>query len=130
MNKNNINVKNIVVLQVTSPLYTYDDIDKAIIKFKNSPKKTLVSVCEPIQHPNDMIYHIDGKLRYNKLINRQDYDECFFENGCIYISDVEEYLKNNIFINEDTELFKMDIKSGVDVDTNFDLEILNSLMRK
>jgi 8-amino-3,8-dideoxy-alpha-D-manno-octulosonate transaminase len=127
----NIVVKNIVLLQVTSPLYSYNDIDNAIIKFKNSDKKTLVSVCEPIQHPSDMIYSENEKLIIQKKnSNRQDYTQFFFENGCIYISELDEFLNTSNFLNENTELFKMNIQSGIDVDNDFDLTILNKLLEK
>ena len=126
----NIIVKNIVILQVTSPLYSYKDIDNAIIKFKKSGKKTLVSVCEPIQHPNDMILIKKDKLKINQKKNRQLFDKYYFDNGCIYISEVKEYLKTKKFLTEDSELFYMNIESGIEIDTDFDLKLLNLLLKK
>ena len=123
---------NIVVLQPTSPFRDAKDIDCAIEKFKNSNKKTLVSVSEPLQHPGDCVLK-DSNGQYKRLeiaaghVQRQSYPEVFFIDGGIYISDTKNFIQTHDLIGDDPEIFKMDQSHSLDIDSPFDLEIARAL---
>ena len=129
--------KNIIICQVTSPLYTYHDVDNFIINFNQSKSISQISVSETIQNPRDMVIEKDSKLKMlitNKIERRQEYDNYYYINGCLYMTSLDNYIeKNNKKINpffEEgiTNLFKMDIKSGIDIDEPFDLKLLETFI--
>lgn len=126
----NITVKNIVLLQVTSPLYNTNDIDNAILQHKKSKRNKLVSVSVPLQHPQDMIKLNDEGI-YDSFVpkNRQLYDKYAYINGCIYISDTNAFYKDkSFFTKDDTTIYMMNTLSGIDIDTSDDLSILNGIL--
>ena len=126
--KYNLVIKNFVVLQPTSPLRNSKDITKAIKTFKKLKCKSLVSVSETFQHPNEMFF-IDKNKKKIKIIkkhkeeNRQNFKKCVFVNGAIYVSNTEHFLKNKKFLTNKTEFFFMDKKNSIDIDESFDLKI-------
>lgn len=123
---------NIVLLQPTSPLRKAKDIDKAISEFYNNKKtKNLVSVSQPINHPNEILYlkkKLVKKLIISKDSNRQNFKNFFFVNGCIYICDANNFLKNKGFINENTQIFKMNKKFSLELDDYDDLKIMRGIL--
>jgi N-acylneuraminate cytidylyltransferase/CMP-N,N'-diacetyllegionaminic acid synthase len=66
-----------------------------------------------------------------KKIRRQDYeDKYWFINGAIYCFGVDEFILNQGFNWENAILYKMDIMNSIDIDTDFEFEIVENLMRK
>jgi 8-amino-3,8-dideoxy-alpha-D-manno-octulosonate transaminase len=128
----NINVKNIIVCQTTTPLYSYIDLDKAIIKHKENDNKSLITVSKPMQDYGDMIIYNEEKKKYVRsieTINRQNYYPSYWINGIAYISNLDIYIKEKTFFNNfDFYLIKND-ESNIDVDTEFDLKLLNFLIK-
>ena len=123
---------NIILLQPTSPFRSAKDISCAIKKFQNSPKHTLVSVSEPIQHPGDCILkNPDGRFRRLNIgvgvSGRQSYPEVLFIDGGIYISEVNHFLKTQELIGDDPEVFKTGQYNSIDIDTPFDLELARAV---
>lgn len=119
----NIKVKNIVLLQVTSPLRQYTHIISAIEDYENENKTCLVSVNESINHPcntlilNDDIYIPITKFSFTR---RQEFKNSATLNGAIYIISSDEYKKTNTFMNENINLFFMDKILSVDIDDEQD----------
>ena len=82
----------LVVLQPTSPLRNYKDINKALQIIRNSKYKSLFSVSESLEHPYEVIKTL-GKRKWSHVLKksknfyrRQDFDiKTFFINGAIYI---------------------------------------------
>jgi len=126
--------ENIILLQPTSPFRTSEDILQAINIFLISNTKTLVSACEPIQHPGDFLVK-NNNGRYTKLgiqsggyvSGTQSYSEMLFIDGSIYISNTEEFLKTHDIIGDNPEVFKISQSHAIDVDTQFDLDMARSL---
>ena len=90
----------IVVLQPTSPLRNYQDINKAIKIVKNKKYKSLFSVSESIEHPYETIkIKNNGKWQYilpkSKLYYRRRHFDfvSYFINGAIYIIHRELIIK-------------------------------------
>ena len=57
-----LNFKHFILLQPTSPLRTYKDIDQAISFYKKKKIKNLISVTKPLQDPSEMIFIKNKKL--------------------------------------------------------------------
>ena len=127
--KENAIIKNIVILQPTSPQRTNLDIDNSIKYFERQKSKILFSISKPINHPNELIYfekNLPNKVILEKknFYNRQEYKDFYFINGSIFISNLNYYLDNKNLINSKTSFFKMEKKHSIDLDDNFDKSIL------
>ena len=85
---------NIVLLQPTSPLRKYNDIDNAIKKFINNKADSLFS-CVDI-HPYIWRYKNSNMIPLNyrlfKRQNRQNIPQALIENGSIYVTK-KKYIK-------------------------------------
>jgi CMP-N-acetylneuraminic acid synthetase len=123
LEKKNIKVKNIVLLQVTSPLRQYTHIISAIDEYECGNKTSLVSVNESVNHPcntlilKDEIYIPITKFSFTR---RQDFKNSVTLNGAIYIITSDEYKKTNVFMNNNTNLFFMDKILSIDIDDEQD----------
>lgn len=135
-----ITVKNIIILQVTNPLITSYEIEKAINIFDNSKYNYLISVSQPIQHIGCMLNINKETNEFNHIIdfkggNRQDYkDNIYFINGNLYIGKVNEILKNTdnkaLFLkNNETYFFYQDTNSGFQVDNYNDIVIMETMLK-
>ena len=106
---------NIVILQPTSPLREAKDIDNAIRMYLSSKKSSLLSVSEPICHPQEIIYEKQNKilplLKNTIQQNRQGFKKFYFINGSIYIINAEQFKKSPKILNKNSAIFKMEKKT-------------------
>lgn len=121
LNKNDIKVKNFIILQVTSPLRQYYHINEAIEMYESNNCESLVSICESFNHPynsfikNNNLYECIIKDKFNR---RQEYPKSVSLNGAIYIKNTDEYLKTKgKIINDKTFYYEMDKLLSIDIDT-------------
>lgn len=108
-----------VLLQPTSPLRTKYHINHAWNLYKKENLKCLFSVSEkknkfPIQTKKKKIY------KNNKLINK--YKKRLYQNGAIYIKNINFFLKYPKFVNALSNVFIMNNNDSLDIDTQRDLE--------
>lgn len=122
----------LMLLQPTSPLRNKDHINQAIASFIEKHAESLVSVCPPLQHPSDMIVKDD---KFSFLIQRtpetqrQSYQQTYFVNGAIYLTQLGRLLRTNSFYDEQTEIYIMPKMNSFDIDEPEDLEIAELLIR-
>lgn len=118
----------IVLLQPTSPLRDTTDIDSAFENLFSSNATALISVCE---YDNKILKAFkENKSGYivgisnNKypFMRRQDLPKTYMSNGAIYITKVDEFLKNNSFFTDKTISFVMNETKSFDIDTREDLK--------
>lgn len=137
--KKKIKVKDIILLQPTSPLRKYSDIIKAIKIYKRKKLKSLTSVTKVRDNSLSHI-RLKKKTKWNylyrdkkiKLINRQDYPKDHYTiDGSFYFSDYN-YLKKkrSLAIENETYLYEIDRFSGLDIDYKSDLILAELLIRK
>lgn len=128
----------VVDLPVTAPIRTKKDLDNALKLFKKKNPKTLISVTDANRNPyfNMLEETKDGKVWYSKpnpnFIRRQDAPKVFDMNNSIYIYD-GNYLrdeKNTKAISDNTVAYLMDPISAVDIDTETDFIILETLVKR
>lgn len=133
--KTHSSIGSIILLQPTSPIRTAKQIDESLRLFESSGKVSLVSVAEPIQHPYDFVIEKNGNADYlcrdKDLFRRQDFVKTWFMNGAIYITDYNFFIdKRQIYDLKDCVLYKMPIESSIDIDTEFDFDICEYVVRR
>ena len=121
--------KHIILLQATSPLTSSNNINAAINKYIEHQYRPLVSVVKK----HSFIWDKNGvPVNYDpfKRPRRQDWQGIYIENGAIYIFSREHFNKNKCRASNHCTLFTMDNKSSVEIDDQYDLDIINCLISK
>ncbi len=125
----------VVLLQPTSPLRTYEDIDNAIELIAEKNESSLVSVCEVDENPilmrtieNDTLKSI---LQFNgDNLRRQDLPKYYIFNGALYINTVEMILSLNAFIDEKSIPFIMERGKSIDIDNILDAKLAQYILEE
>jgi len=136
LKKNDILVKNIIILQSTNPLTCNQDLTDCINKYETCDNKIIVSVSKPLQHLGCMIDIQDNDFNYITKYegsNRQNYNtNPYFINGNIYITSVEEYEKNKnlnpFMVKGKTNFFYQNINSGFQIDYYNDVYLVENVL--
>ena len=133
LNKEN-NIKDIMLLQPTSPLRSSQDI-RNIIKLRDQYKKdSAISIVEAKKHPNLSLTL--NKLKIKKFINnslilpRQQMEKTYLINGAMYLSTREFILDKNDFYAEDTLGYIMPEERSVDIDNYIDFDWAEFLIKR
>lgn len=124
----NFSIKDqIILIQATSPLIVFNDLDLALNQLENSPLNSLVSGVEFKR----FLWNKDGTpVNYNiyNRPRRQDFDGIFLENGAFYISTIETILKTKNRVEIPAELYFMREESAYEIDEESDWIIVESLL--
>lgn len=123
------------LLQPTSPLRNYEDIKNAYNLFEERNAMAVVSVCEMEHSPlwsntlpeNDSL---SGFLRADSNKQRQKLETYYRINGAIYMADVKAFLKNTNLYREDCYAYKMPIQRSIDIDTELDFKIAETIINQ
>lgn len=123
----------IALLQPTAPLRTADDIDAAVALFLDGALNPVCSVyrCED-NHPARM-YSVDARGRLTPLmpdlasLRRQDLPAVYHRNGAVYVFGQRE-LAQGLIICPDMTPYVMDQQRSLNVDTEFDLRVLEAVL--
>lgn len=125
----------IVLLQPTSPLRDYRDLDSAIELLFDKNADAVISVCKMEHNPswaNTLDESMSMKTFLKKeFINKrtQDLEEYYRLNGAIYICKTEKLLKNKkFFLDNNIFAYEMTQEHSVDIDTELDFLIAKTLM--
>ena len=127
----------IVDLDVTALLRTLDDIRGFCAKLDGMAHGNLVSVCRARRSPYfNMIepYPYGGFALCNpkgSVLRSQDAPECYELNASMYGWNRDELLKGgDAVICLETDIYEMPPERSWDIDTQFDMEIVEFLMSK
>ena len=121
----------ILMLEPTSPLRHFRDIDFCLTKVKNKNIQTLVSVAKTIEQHPTFLYSISDKnflkpflKKKQKLyIRRQDISPLYFLEGSIYISKVSTLLKRKTWYHEKTQAFEIEKWKSLEIDDIDDFKL-------
>ena len=135
LKKNNFDA--MILLQPTSPLRNYIDINKSIDIFKKKKFDSLFSISESLEHPYETINLKKGKKKVfytikkrKKIFRRQDFDiNSHFINGAIYIFKKELILKKKIFSENNHGFYLMPKIRSIDVNDLEDIEIVKNILK-
>jgi N-acylneuraminate cytidylyltransferase/CMP-N,N'-diacetyllegionaminic acid synthase len=125
----------LMLLQVTSPLRTTDDIDRAVELFFDREAGAVVSVCETTHHPywtNTLGDDLSMKsfLKPSAVTNRQELPRFYRINGALYIGSVDYIREIGGFFGPKTFAYIMPRERSVDIDTKMDLDFAEFLMKQ
>lgn len=124
----------VMLLQPTSPLTREQDIDGCIESIIALNSESMVSVTEPEKSPYWM-FEMESNSRLkpvmgNEYLNRrrQDLPSIFIPTGAIYIARSEWFMEKKSFYSESTTGYKIPNERSLDIDTEFDLKLLEVLI--
>jgi CMP-N-acetylneuraminic acid synthetase len=118
-----------VILQThsTNPLLRADTIDRAIEAFTGSADHDCLLSVTPIQK---RYWTADAQpLNHDRraLLRTQDLPPLFEENSCMYLFHRAEFLRTGSRIGERPMLFPMDPDEALDIDTEFDMKLVEAV---
>jgi CMP-N,N'-diacetyllegionaminic acid synthase len=124
----------LVLLQPTSPLRNHTDIDSAFnILFDNdasaliSTYKVNSKILKAFSENSDGFIECISNNQY-PFMREQDLPEVYMSNGAIYITKVEEFLKEKSFFTDRTVRYIMSKEKSFDIDTISDLEAVKRII--
>lgn len=125
----------IVLLQVTSPLRSSEDLDEIITFFDNDEKLEGVISVVPVedQHPARMYNIEDNRLvplnTKSENKHRQNLKKVFLRNGCFYAIKTDALLKQKTFMPEYKKPFIMNPEHLLNIDSPRDVIIGKALIK-
>lgn len=125
----------VCILQCTSPLRNYSDIDGALEKLKKTEQDGIVSVCEAEVNPYwTNVFH-DDKLEYfikegKKISRRQDLPQIYRINGAIYIIKTDILMKDRTIETDNMTGYIMKNEDSVDIDNLVDFKLAELLIKE
>ncbi len=129
----------VLLLQATTPLRTFRDIDKAIELFLNEDSDSVVSVCEaPAKMNPHWVRKIENGLlkpylkedEKNPHAMRQDLPKVFWRNGMIYIIKTSVLIKTRNMYGEKCIPYIMEPRYRINIDEPTDFMFLEMLIQK
>lgn len=127
-----------VDLDCTSPLRDVDDISKAIAQFRSSKVDAVFSVCEARKNPYfNMLELADGggclrmcKTLPHPVVRRQDAPQVYEHVASIYVLSPDYLRCGTGLLSGCTQGYDIGVAKSLDVDSQFDFELIEFLMRK
>ena len=127
-------VSDLLFLQPTSPLKSLGDIKRLLEIFYNNKLDSIVSVSISQKSPA-LMYSITPESTLKPISTalftsprRQDLDNVYFLNGAMYLAKRSFLLDNKGFLSPNTYPFVMPPERSIDIDTELDWFIAQSLM--
>ena len=126
----------IVDLDVTAPLRTSEDIEKAYLKLIEKDADNLISVCESRKNPyfNMIEVHNDipkvVKKIKNRPVSRQEAPKVFDMNAAIYMWQRRSKIDYENLISDKTVLYEMPQERSVDIDSETDWNFVEFMLKK
>lgn len=122
----------VVFLQATSPVRADDDIDKAIDLFRATGADSLLSVTLSHAYLWEENEGIGSPLNYNPhgRLLRQEMRPQYAANGSIFIFEPSVLATYGSRFGRKTVLYKMPEEESIDIDTEFDFLLAETVLRK
>ena len=133
-NLENITINSFIVLQPTSPLRTYQDIDNSIDLFINKNADSVISLCEE-KHPIYWHKLLDEKGKIVPIFSPEEeikiknLKKTYYPNGAIYIFKRDVVFSNKCY-TDNTYGYIMPVERSIDIDTHLDFELAEYLIKK
>lgn len=126
----------LVDLDCTSPLRDPEDIQRAIRQFQGANVDAVFSVCEARKNPYfNLVEEVDGTLRVSKalpapILRRQDAPRVYEHVASIYVLSPHYLRRANGLLAGRTQGYDIGASKSLDVDSEFDFELIEYLMRR
>lgn len=126
----------VILLQITSPIRSGQNIDEVISMFESDPELPGVISVVPMYdlHPARM-YQFDESSKMNPLYSewetarRQDIPPVFYRNGCIYAVRIETLKKHRTLMPDGKKGYIMPAEWLANIDDERDLVITEALIK-
>ena len=125
-----------MILQPTSPLRTFNDINNALKLVRKFKPNSLFSISESIEHPYETISKSKKNWKLivktkKKFTRRQDFGlESFFINGAIYIAHRKLIKKKILYGKSKNILYKMKKSKSIEIDDIEEAKIISALLKR
>lgn len=125
-----------ILLEPTSPLTSFKDIDKAIkILINHKQATSLVSISSKIaqnfkieiKKNKKLLKPIKSSSMYKT--RRQDLNREYFVSGTLYISKVQSFIKYKNFVQKNTTYYEADKIKAFEIDDFIDFQIVKQLYK-
>ena len=125
----------LMCLQAVTPFLTTADIDGAVALALAKKAEAVVSVA-PLKHPPQWLKKVDDDQRLQDyysgqtfVARRQDVTPAYELNGAIYMARPQLLLEQGTWYAQQTYAYVMKNEVWVDIDTPFDLQLADLVMR-
>lgn len=115
------------LLQATSPLTTSEDINNALFQISNEGKTSALSVVKT----HRFTWNADGTPQNYDVYNRprrQDFSGLLMENGAVYATTKDAFIKSKNRVSETIGLVEMAEETLMEIDSLSDWTIIESLL--
>ncbi|MBF0450247.1 MAG: acylneuraminate cytidylyltransferase family protein [Candidatus Magnetomorum sp.] len=125
----------VVLLQPTSPLRNYSDIDQSIKFCIDNKANSCVSVVEASKSPFLMLTinnenRMIPLLKNGFILRRQEQSKVYMLNGAIFIAKTKWLMKTKNFIDKNTIAYIMPQERSIDIDSEFDIKLCELLFKE
>jgi CMP-N,N'-diacetyllegionaminic acid synthase len=128
----------VVDLDATSPLRTVDDIHAAVALLETNAIESVVTACEARRSPYFNLIEVDsqtGNVGVAKplprgILRRQDAPKTFDMNASIYVWKRDALVAEPRVFYPSTRIFEMPPERSLDIDSEFDFEIVRWLLER
>ena len=123
-----------VILQPTSPLRDYKDVNESIKMLKKNRSQSLFSISNSLEHPYEAITIKKNKWNYvlkkaNKFYRRQDFDiDSYFINGAIYITHKNLIRNKKTFGNTSHSFYRMRKDKSLEINDKEEANIISAII--
>lgn len=128
----------VVMLQVTSPLRTADDIDETVQTLHGNDEATSAISVSNFDTPPYWALEMGDDGRVNSHFDRevlwvddiprsQDFETLYYPNGAVFAADVEVFREVGRFYTETTVGVEMPPERSLDIDEPYELELVRHL---
>jgi len=124
----------VLLLQPTSPLRTFQDINEIISLGISENADSVVSICKSQIHPykmkkiNQKGMIIDYVKKPEGYLPRQKLPEVFFENGALYLIKTDVLYQQRTLFPKNTIPYFMTEKNSLDIDTEWDMMLADFIL--
>jgi len=126
----------VIILQPTSPLRASNDIIESLDLFFEKKAKAVVGVTK-LNHPLELVNHLpedksmDGFIKKEHINkSRQEIDSSYVINGAIYIINTNLISKDLNLYQKGTFAYIMNEENSIDIDTELDFTVAESILIK
>jgi len=134
--QNSGQIKQLMLLQPTSPLREEDDICAAVALKKETHASSVISVCET-EHSPLWCNTLDAEQRMDQFLSQdilnkrsQDLPVYYRLNGAIYLADMDAFIKQKGFFMPNSRALVMPPERSVDIDNDIDFCLAECLLAR